>query len=70
MESRREDDGNAAKVVVTFATIVSEDVISIDDFVEDISFEPCFLDEMNIKVFVFHHGNEMFIACVVVWLIG
>jgi len=49
---------------------VSEDVISIDDFVEYIPFEPCFLDKVNIEVFVFHHGNKMFIACVVVWLVG
>ena len=68
--SWRENDGNATKVVVTFATIMSEDVISVDDFVKYISFEPCFLDKINIEVFCFHYGNEMFVACVVVWLSG
>ena len=61
---------NSKKVVVTFVTIMSEEVISVDDFVEYIALEPCFLNKVNIEVFCFHHNNKMFVACVVVCLIG
>ena len=68
--SGREDDGNAAEVVITLAAIMSEDMISVDDFVEYVSFEPGFLDKIDIESFCFHHGNEMFVTCVIVWFSG
>ena len=64
--SGREDDGNAAEVVITLAAIMSEDMISVDDFVEYISFEPGFLDKVDVESFCFHHGNEVFVSCIVV----
>ena len=64
--SGRENNGNASEVVITFASVVSKDMISIDDLVEYVSFEPCFLDKVDIEVFCFHHGDNVFIACVVV----
>jgi hypothetical protein len=64
--SGRENNGNASEVVITFASVVSKDMISIDDLVEYVSFEPCFLDKVDIEVFCFHHGDDVFVACVVV----
>jgi hypothetical protein len=61
-----EDDCNAAKVMITFAAIMSEDMISVDEFVEYISFEPGFLDKVDVESFCFHHGNEVFVSCIVV----
>ena len=61
-----EDDGNAAKVVIALATIMSKDMISVDDFVEYISFEPGFLDEVDFESFCFHHGNEVLVSCIIV----
>ncbi len=58
------------EVVVAPSAVVSEDVIAIDDFVEGISFEPGLLYEVDVEAFGFHHGNEVLIACVVVWLSG
>ena len=64
--SGRENNGNASEVVITFAFVVPKDMISIDDLVEYVSFEPCFLDKVDIEVFCFHHGDDVFVACVVV----
>jgi hypothetical protein len=41
-------------------------MISVDEFVEYISFEPGFLDKVDVESFCFHHGNEVFVSCIVV----
>ena len=57
-------------VVVALPSIVSEDVVSIDDFIEGISFQPGLLYKVYIKAFSFHHANEMFVSHVAVGLSG
>ncbi len=57
------------EVVVTLASVVAKDVVSIDGFVKDVTFEPCFLYEVDVKLFEFHGGDEVFISGVVVWVI-
>ena len=56
--------------MVALSSIVSEDVVSIDDFIKGISFQPGLLYKVNIEAFSFHHANEMFVARVIVGLIG
>ena len=56
----RENNGNASEVVITFASVVPKDMIAIDDFIKYVSFEPCFLDEVDIEDFCFHHGNDVY----------
>ena len=36
-------NGNSAEIIVTFSSIVSEDVVFVDDLVKYISFKPGFL---------------------------
>ena len=60
------DDGDAPEVVVALSAIVSEDVITVDDFVEGISLQPSLLDEVDFEAPGCHQVNEMLIACVVV----
>ncbi len=55
--------------MIALAAVVAKDVVSIDDFIKYIVFQPCFLDEVNVKLFEFHGGDEVFISGVVVWLI-
>ena len=56
--------------MVALSSIVSEDVVSIDDFIEGISFQPGLLNKVYIEAFSFHHATEMFVPRVVVGLIG
>ena len=52
--------------MIAFASVVSEDVVAVDDFVECIPFQPCFLYKVYILAFSLHGGNKVFIACIVV----
>ncbi len=56
--------------MVALSSVVSEDTVSIDDFIEGISFQPGLLYKVYIEAFSFHHANEMFVAHAVVGLIG
>ena len=56
--------------MVALSSIVSEDVVSIDDFIEGISFQPDLLYKVYIKAFSFRHANEMLVSRVVVGLSG
>jgi hypothetical protein len=55
--------------VVASASIVAKDMVSIDDFIKDVTFKPCFLYEVVVKLFEFHGGNKVFIPGVIVWVV-
>ncbi len=55
--------------MVTLVSIVVKDVVSIDGFIKDVTFELCFLYEVDVKLFEFHGGDEVFISGVVIWVI-
>ena len=52
--------------MIALPTIVSEDVVTIDNLVEGISFQPGLLYKIYVEVLGFHHANEVFVACVVI----
>ena len=64
-----ENDGDTTEIVITFAAVMPKDVISVNDFIKCISFEPSLLDEVDVKGLRFHHSNEMLVPCIVVWCI-
>ena len=45
-------------------TIMTKDVKSVDDLVEYISLEPCFLDKVGNDSFQIHGCDEVFIPCI------
>jgi hypothetical protein len=47
-----------------------KDVVSIDDFIKDVTFEPCLLHKVNVKVLKFHGGDKVFVSGVIVWVMG
>jgi hypothetical protein len=63
--ARGEDDCDATEVMVANPSVVTEDVISIDNLVKNISFEPCLLDEIGIDTLQFHGCYEVFITRVI-----
>jgi hypothetical protein len=50
------------EVVIASLAIVSKNMVVIDGFVKDISFEPCFLHKIYINSFLFHGHDEEFIS--------
>ncbi len=42
-----------------------KDMVSIDDFVKNITFEPCLLHKVNIKLLKFQGGDKVVISGVV-----
>ncbi len=56
--------------MVALASVMSEDVVIIDDFVKGIIFDPCFLYEVYVKLAGFHGGNEMLISGIIMWVVG
>ncbi len=53
--------------MIAFASIVSKDVVAIDDFIERVPFQPRSLYKIYVHTLGLHGGNEVFIMCVVVW---
>ena len=51
--------------MVANLSVVTENMVSVDGFVKDISFEPCLLDEVNVELLQLHGCDEMFIPCVI-----
>ncbi len=45
-------------------------VVSIDDFIKDVTFEPCLLHKVDVEVLKFHGGDKVFVSGVVVWVMG
>ncbi len=45
-------------------------MVSIDDFIEDVTFKPCFLHKVNVELLKFHGGYKVFLSGVIVWVIG
>ncbi len=58
------------EVVIANHSVVLEDVVSIDGFVEDVPFEPCLLHKIYIELLEFHGRDEVFVSCVIMWRIG
>ncbi len=48
---------------------MAKDVVSIYDLVKDITFEPCLLDKVDVKL-IEYGCDEVFISGVVVWIVG
>ena len=65
MVARLFNDCNTTEVVIFDPSIVAENMVSIDDFVKDISFHPCLLDEVYVKLLQLHHHDEVFIPRVI-----
>jgi hypothetical protein len=65
MVVRGEDDCNAVEVMVANPSVVTEDVISIDNIVKHNSFKLCLLDEIGIDTLQFHGCYEVFITRVI-----
>ncbi len=55
--------------MVALASVVSEDVVFVDDFVKGLIFEPCFLYEVDVKLVGFHGGDEVLISGIIMWVI-
>ncbi len=55
--------------MVALASVVSEDVVVVDDFVKGIIFKPCLLYEVDVKLVGFHGGNEVLISGIIMWVI-
>ncbi len=47
---------------------MTKDVVSIDDFIKDVTFKPCLLHKVDVKVLQFHGGDKVFVLGVVVWV--
>jgi hypothetical protein len=47
-----------------------KDMVSIDDFIKDVTFEPCLLHKVDVKVLKFHGGDKVFASGVVVRVMG
>ncbi len=45
-------------------------MVSIDDFIKDVTLKPCLLHKVDIKLLKFHGGDEVFVSGVIVWVIG
>jgi hypothetical protein len=55
------------EIMIAFASIVSDDVVAIDDFVKCIPFQPHFLYKVYVQTLGLHGGNKVFLMCIVVW---
>ena len=51
--------------MIALSTIVSENMVAIDNFVKGIPFQPGFLYKVNIEILGFHHGDEVLVARVI-----
>ena len=49
---------------------MTKDVVSIDDFVKDVTFEPCLLHKVNVILLKFHGGDKVFVSSVIIWVMG
>jgi hypothetical protein len=49
---------------------VTKDVVSINDFVKDVTFEPCLLHKVSVELLKFHGGDKVFVSGVIVWVMG
>ena len=56
--------------MIAFPSIVSEDVIAVDDFVKGVVFKPSLLHKVYIKILGLHYVDEVLIACVIVGCSG
>ena len=52
------------------SSVVSENMVAIDDFIKYVSFQPRFLRAIYIKTLGLHQSNQMLVARVVVWFVG
>ena len=48
MVSGGQDDGNSAEVVFTFLAVVTKNMIAVDNFIEYVAFELCFLHKVDV----------------------
>jgi hypothetical protein len=53
--------------MIAFASIVSEDVVAVDDFIKHVPFQPRFLYKVYVQTLGLHGGNKVFAARKVVW---
>jgi hypothetical protein len=53
--------------MIAFASVVSKDVVAIDDFIERVPFQPRFLYKVYVQTLGLHGDKEVFITCIVVW---
>ncbi len=49
---------------------MTKDVVSIDDFVKDVTYQPCLLHKVNIELLKFHCGDKVFVSGIIVWFMG
>ncbi len=52
--------------MIAYASVVTKDMVSIDDFIKDVALEPCLLHKVDIKLLKFHSGDEVFVSGVIV----
>ncbi len=55
------------KVMIAFASVVSKDVVAIDDFIKCIPFQPRFLYKVYVQTLGLHGGNKVFVTHIVMW---
>ncbi len=58
------------EVVRAEAMVVTKDVVSIDDFIKEVTFEPCLLHKVDVEVLKFHGGDKVFVSGVIMWVMG
>ena len=49
---------------------MTKDVVSIDDFIKEVTFEPCLLHKVDVEVLKFHGGDKGFVSGVIMWVMG
>ncbi len=45
-------------------------MVSIDDFIKDVTFEPCLLHKVGVEVLKFHGADKVFVSVVIMWVMG
>jgi hypothetical protein len=55
--------------MIAKASVVTKDVVSVYDFIKDVSLQPCLLYEVYVELFEFHGNDEVFVYGVIVWVV-